>query len=400
MLPPGVYLPGPPGYPLYRLPDPTRFTLTASLEPPGIFGAVDGNHLVLPAPAGGMGEEQLNVDGVEKGVIQSALPASALAYSSEKKGVSFVMTSNQIELSGMGMKAFIVRDQLIDRLKRLLRGLTVSTGIPFRARLKTFVDESGTNHGLPSSIVIDASIYELKRLEENLAWSIDTLDCDDVTLARAVHYFCCAVRYSESWEAFIRARSGTGILVGEDFEDSLWAAAFLGFYKAITVILDEPSNSPRRNARFAGRAKALGLKRVDTRLIWALKNVRDDFDVAHRAEDPLAHPLPRRNVEIAEQLARQVIRLYTTRIQSGKPPFGSHPLRVHQARGSKRSSLKRLGPSPKHSIRRFVVEHSYGAPGTYNEDLRFFGRDISIVKLPLGRPAKSETEPSQRSNGG
>jgi len=383
MQPEGVYLPGPPGYPWLRLPDPVRFTLTAEVEPRGLFGLREEGAIVRPCPPGGLTEEQLNVDSVREGKLGSLLPDVRFHFQTSEFGIMFEVDGNSIVLSGTGMQPRMVFGQLRTALERLLTGLAVEIGTPVRATITKFSRDDGITYPLPESAVFAASLYSFDNLTLALERCVASLNDVDPTLSRATHYYACGCRYLDVWEQFVRSRAGVGRLIPEEFEDSIWATTFLSFYKAITVILEEPSNRAAKDRTFRGRAKALRLTSEEIRLVRALKEVRDDFDVAHRASDPLAHPLPRRNVGVAQELAQRVLRAYRERLREAKPAFGPHPLRISRRRNQKRSSLRMLrNPQPREASR-FVVEVEQPSLSRFQEVFRYFGRDIVRWTIPM-----------------
>ncbi len=379
-----VVLIGPPGFPPLIMPGPKEYTLICSIQPPGIFGVEDGDLLLRPSPDGGMVDEQLNVDAIDERRLQSVFPSSPFKKSAGTDGVSITVEGNRIALKVSGMNPTLVQSQLESFLKHLLLLLTLRLGVPLRAKLLSFIDERGHSFALPRIKVMGAAIYDFKALSEEFDWCVGTVGLRDDALARALKYYACGCRHYEVWETHLRNSVASGDIIGEDFEDSMWASAFLDFWKSLTTILEEPSNKTGRDRVFRGRARAVGLDNNDIRMIRSLKEVRDDFDVAHRAHDELAHPLPRLNVPIVKSLARKIVVSYMDRISNGKPGFGPHPLEIHKRRKSKRSALKRLGKADPVRVGRFVVLKLTQPNGS--DSMRFFGRDIIRFRMPIAEP--------------
>gem|GEM_PF-6015427 len=333
-----------------------------------------------------MEEEQLGLDLIESGDLTSAPSASPFKFTREALGLSIEVEGNVIEISKSGMQPRFVLAELQSALRRIISLLTARTAVPIRGNLKSFSDSSGATFDLPAGKVLAVSIYNFSALSRAFEWGVTALGCPDPQLQRAIHYFACGTRYGESWQSYVQSRSAAGGQLTEEFENSIWSAAFLEFWKAITAILDEPSARASLDRRFTGRAVALGFSHAEIHLMRSLKSIRDDFDVAHRAQDELSHPLPRRNVTIVQDVAQAVIIAYLRRLTEGKPGFGPHPSEVYRKRKGKRSALRRLRRPNLRTIARFVVEHQRhpGGRATFS----YAGRDIVRWTIPIGKPQK------------
>lgn len=362
------------------LPKPRRFTLRARLEPAGVFGVPETGVLVFPSPADGVTVDQTlpPSTGADMGQSRPAVPP--FEFSTEIAEITIRVTGNVAHLEAKGMKAQIVFTRVTSVLRHLLRMLSVHLAITITGQVESFIDEENGPVELPTSNVVTINYYDLPSLTQAFSWSREAIECGDVSYQRAVQYFLAGCSCYGAWEAHQQSRVSPSTRLEDDSDDSIWTSAFLHFWKAITVILSEPSENQKRDRLFAERCKTLSLAPQDVALIRLLKEIRDDFDVAHRSEDEFDQGIPRMNVTVIQETAQSVIFAYLGTLKRTERGLGPSDEGLVRRRQERERTIQRVRQPKSSRVRRLVVGRTTRSSSV--EVSHYPGRDIITWSFP------------------
>ena len=361
-----------------------QVTLHFELSPAGIFGVEDPPSLVIPTDKEATDGEALDPKLVFSSATQSYPEVNRDALHFEWKGLSVERKGHVMELRASGMNVGIMVIELEQLLRHILENLTLRIGQPVRYRLKAAVDDRGQPIPLPPVRSRSLSFYDNNLMDAEIRKSVEALEWRDETFDQAIGYYQAGCRFQDLWTDYANRRVEFGDSE-RGFEAVIWSCGFLQYWKAITAILEEPVRKGRRKKIFQGRVKALRLTDETKALLYELKNIRDDFDVSHRAHEPFSRVAPRRNYWLAQHVASQVLLAYQQRIAAGKPSFGPHPVEVHELRKGKRSPLEPITEVPNRRIAHYTLAIKNPNWETGAREVSSYGDTTITLRFPVGK---------------
>lgn len=288
-----------------------RFTARYLLSPPGYFGLPEDGFLVVPAQPG----RQIQAGWLDTRtgtlVTHGTLPEyrkeeDKLTVSARGDGRTISLADNFLTVQQDGDDPNTVAAEVGQFVDLLTQGLGLHLGHVVSASLVSFTDESGMPAvRSPLQIpLMNARLYNLVELREFAAASLEWALSADERARKSLSYF-------ES--ALILRDFGRNLAYGDDHRGFISRLAFLQLFKAIVVLVGEPSV----DRDYQSRAQSLGLAPDfwNTR-VKPFYHIRSDADVAHHS----MHPGSERAVEDAFGQAlstyREVLRAYLDTIRS------------------------------------------------------------------------------------
>lgn len=379
-----IYLPSPMGLLAFAVPPKREFTLRVELSPSGIFGIESPPALTIPTEKGAVEEERLNPDFVFSPKTQSREDPNRGPLKMEWKGLAIERQGNILKIRAKGVNLQRMALELEQILRHILENLTLRIGEPLRYRILSATDDQGNSIPLPPVKSRSISFYDNDLMDSDLQASVRSLELRDETYDQAIYYYLAGCRFRDLWTGHANRRVEFGNSE-HDFEDTLWSCGFLQFWKSITAILEEPVSHGKRKGIFGGRVKALDLPQHIQVLLKQLENIRNDFDVSHRAYDRFSRVASMRNFEVARHVASKVLLAYQERLAKGKPGFGPSPMEVYRLRKEKGNPLRRLAKAPRRRIAHYTLTVENPNWETGPRIVTGARSAIVTLRIPLGK---------------
>jgi hypothetical protein len=258
-----------------------KFTLAFRLLPPGVFGLPDGAKTVLPGRPGTHHSPMLHQYGLDYvlvgvGTLPEYRPEENAVHLSVQLGqVDAAIDDNVITMRVAAESARQAYQVATEALDRFLQHLSITQGTAFSYESIFFEDENGSSYPLPRfQELLSVVSYNLTQLTDRLRESATLCTLSDERLDRALSY------YEHSIFLFAnRARIADPL---SRHHQHLIASVFLSLWKSLSVIVGDPA---RRGDRYQKRYRDLGFPPEFKKKMDRLKELRDDYDVAHYSLD-------------------------------------------------------------------------------------------------------------------
>ncbi len=294
-----------------------RFVLTCEVSPTSTFGLPDGEVLVMPAPGGQfVGPSVHSVAGVRVGFgtlsqyrcLESKFRATVSVGAAHAR---FMDNALEVRFEASDRSVALETGQAL--VDRLLQHLALEHGRPFSAAPRILEDEAGTLIPLP--IVLwqgTVTVYDLDALRQQVEAAAARADLSDVVLDKSLEYYEHAL--------YLRASVPATLPIAERTVRHLVAAAFLFLWKALSVIVGDPSC----DGDYQKRYRELGLDYAFFRdTIEELRRLRNDQDVAHYRIDAEGLEVVKQKFEMAKAAVKQVVIAYAGYLRADKESFKS-----------------------------------------------------------------------------
>lgn len=284
-----------------------RFLLACEVTPSSPFGLPDGDVLVLPAPGGKfVGPSVHSRAGVR--FSHGTLPE----YRTVESKISTATTVNEARLrfvdNGLELQ-FEAPDRAtaletgLGIVDRFLQRLALEHGRRFSARPLFLEDETQALVPLPVTVFSGTvTVFNLPELKTQIETAATNLDVHDDRLQKALDYYEHALFLSST------APQADGSAQSHRTASHLLAAAFLFLWKALSVVVGDPSIDKKD---YQSRYRTLGLDHkffVET--IEDIRRRRNDDDVAHYRLDDEGIEAVRRQFDSAKLAVREVIKAH------------------------------------------------------------------------------------------
>lgn len=298
-----------------------RFLLACEITPSSPFGLPDGDALVLPAPGGQLvGPAVHSRAGVTVG--RGTLPVyrrveSRLETRHNVSGIDLRFVDNAMELrfeapdrSGALQAGLAIADRFLQRL-------ALEQGRRFSAR-PLFLEDEAQNL-LPLPLVLwqgTVTVFDIGELKRQIHAAVANLDVHDEKLQKALDYFEHAL--------FLRsaAPEPDGLAPTLRTARHLMAGAFLFLWKALSVIVGDPSIDRDYQSRY----RALGLDYgFFSNTIEEIRRFRNEEDVAHYRIDDGGMEAVRRQFGAAATAVKAVIGAHIERVRPAGPGTCAKP---------------------------------------------------------------------------
>ena len=283
-----------------------RFLLACEVTPSSPFGLPDGDVLVLRAPGGKfVGPSVHSRAGVrfshgtlpEYRTVESRLSTSTSVHETRLRFVD-----NGLELQFEATDRSIALETGLGIVDRFLQRLALEHGRRFSARPLFLEDETQALVPLPFTVFSGTvTVFNLPELKTQIETAATNLDVHDDRLQKALDYYEHALFLSSA------APQADGLAQSHRTASHLLAAAFLFLWKALSVVVGDPSIDKDYQSRY----RALGLDhKFFTETIEDIRRGRNDDDVAHYRLDDEGIETVRRQFNSAKLAVREVIKAY------------------------------------------------------------------------------------------
>jgi hypothetical protein len=291
-----------------------EFTFLFKLEPAGDFGLPEQDTTVTRA--GG----EIYTASIDRLTLNTVSHGTLPRYREQDEAVRFDETILELRMSLRDnylwvvllsedyKEAEIVALRAVDRLIQLL---AVDRGTYFSAEFLQATAKLGAKEELarqPKRVSLGRiKIYNLPAFKESLRWAFSAvLLSGDTRLARALDY-CNHAQFLNR----LRDELALGYVRAHSY---LAADIFSNYYRAASAIVGDPS----KDKDYQSRYKKIGLSDGDWKKIERVRQLRNDYGVAHydlgdKIEE-LEHELA-----TAAQVTKEVITRYITSLQSKEP---------------------------------------------------------------------------------
>jgi hypothetical protein len=289
-----------------------RFLLACEVSPPSAFGLPDGDTLVMPAPGGHFqGPSVHSRAGVRVApgtlsqyrLLESRFQVECTAGTSQ---VRFI--DNVVELRFEADSRVTALAEGVRTVEALLQHLALEHGKCFTARPLFLEDEA--ENVIPLPIILfqgTVTVYDLEVLRGEVIAAAARLDLADATLDKALDYYehalyLMAAGPAPSWLPSTYRTAG-----------HLVAAAFLFLWKALSVVVGDPSI----DGDYQKRYRELGLDYVFFRdTIEEIRRLRNEDDVAHYRLDASGLETLKQRFAMAQGAVRRVVIAYAAYLRS------------------------------------------------------------------------------------
>lgn len=283
------------------------FTVTFEISPAGAFGLPQSGVTVLPGAAGTFsGDIYDGKTGAVRryGVLSSyRQPDEAVAAELNIVGVAIHVRDNiaycDVDAPTSGA-AYIQAASAVDRLLQHLT-LTLSQSLTYAPR--HIIGEEGL-HPLPLTTLAHVTMYSLPRIADAFKTAEEFVGVSDARLDQALHY------YDHALFLYSNRLVWTDML-SRHFRQ-LISAAFLNIWKAISTVIGEPGEKD-----YQSRYRMLGFTHdYFTKEIERVRQLRNDYDIAHYHEDRGRLEEVEANFGQASRVATEVLMAYRERLSA------------------------------------------------------------------------------------
>jgi hypothetical protein len=281
------------------------FRLLYHLEPPSLFGLPEEGKTVLPAGSEWIGPvvDRLSGNLVSHGTMSHYRPPDQAIDLSYSLGMASLTIHDNFFTLSLDAKTSEEAEEAGNRLfDRFVRQLTVQHGELFRYSLLQMENAEGAPQGLQTQRTLDLGRvrwYDLDQVAGRLLRAAARSRLEDPGLERALVYYEHA--------CFLFNMRGYAAPLSKHHAMML-TSAFLHLWKAITVILGDPSVDRDHQSRFKRFGLPCGFWKNE---VDPLKGVRDSCDVAHYSLSAEAEKEVERAFGRADLVCRRAIAAYS-----------------------------------------------------------------------------------------
>lgn len=290
-----------------------RFRVLFELHPASVFGVPEEGVTVLPAgPGQYVGDAFHSRTGIRVGygvLSQYRSDSEQLSLEFERDDFAVEITDNYAWVSTTQQSALLALSHARSVVSALLERLALTAGRNFtaRARLIETYGDADADQEVPAPLeLVRVTMYDIESLRTNVIAAVGLLTVADDRLHRALDYLRHAM-----WLFDQRA----GITdPGDRNGELLVSASFLNMWKSVTSVVGDPS--VRRDG-FQRRYRDFGIEPeyFETKVL-RLKELRDDYDIAHYTLDTRALDQVEAEYGEARSIALEVLRRYVQWLQS------------------------------------------------------------------------------------
>lgn len=283
-----------------------RFQVTFEIHPSGPFGVPQDGVTVVSTQEGG---RELLGDTYHVRTMTRVGYGSLPEYRKENQAINLSLNLGDVQISLRDNFAFAdveassaseAYEKAAQTINRFLQHLSLSQG-----RLFTFqplINESDDGKVFPVPTykqIASVTVYDLKRLRNDVEQTQNYYHLSDQRLERALLYFAHA-------HLLFERRMEIAPPLSEHYT-LLIASVFLHLWKAISVIVGDPS----KDTDYQSRYKQFGLDyEFFKSRIEKIRNLRNNYDVAHYSLTEESIKEIEANFGEADQIVAEVLRRY------------------------------------------------------------------------------------------
>ena len=285
-----------------------QFKLTFAIQPSGPFGVPQEATTVVPGRAGTINGPTLES---ASGAIVGYGTLSEYRAPEKAIHLALPMGDSSIEIhdnfGSIGVQANSPGDAYkaaTKTLDKLLQHLTLSNGNLFSYQPLTFESEDGRLYPVPRYLQLMRVVaYNLEQLASEIQKAARLSSFEDEKLTKAMEYYEQALLLFQNRSQLADVLSRHHAL--------LIAAAFLNLWKAVSVIVGDPNVDKDYQSRY----RTLGFDYEYFRQkIEKVRELRNDYDVAHYSLDSGDIERVEANFGEATQITRDVLQRYRAQI--------------------------------------------------------------------------------------
>lgn len=292
-----------------------RFAVTFRISPAAVFGVPEDGVVVLP----GTGETQEIVSDAITNTAAKVGHGTLSRYrlDIEKLDIAFAMDDAKAHIEDNFFTVSVDCDspyraylKSAATAEAVLASLSLDLGQPLTHQAVYICDENGQPFPPPlHTNLMKAVTYNLEALKDSINTAVHAASIHDQRLERALHYYEHALILHQTRQ-FV-GRPGTAHF------HSMMAAVLLNLWKAVTTIIGEAGTDRDHQKRYReyGIDRDFVLNEIRT-----LKQLRDDFDVAHYTLDARATTELEAKYGEALSTTTEVIKKYRHHVQSNLTP--------------------------------------------------------------------------------
>jgi hypothetical protein len=281
-----------------------KFEITFAIYPEGVFGVPEERGTVLPARAG-----TYTGAPIRTATLTIVGYGSLSEYRQEYEAIALPLHLGNIEgriqdnFMFFQTEAITYReayDTVVHVLERFLQHLSVNQRRPFTYKPLIIEAEDGKLYPVPKILSLGrVTHYNLGQLCKDIQEAETACFVQDAILDRALQYFEHALLLYEK-------RSQIADALSRHYR-YLIAAVFLNLWKAVSVIVGDPSH----DCDYQRHYRQFGFDyQFFTSKIQHLNTLRNSYDVAHYSLDENLLKEVDANVGEAENIAAEVLRRY------------------------------------------------------------------------------------------
>jgi len=295
-----------------------RFLLGCEVSPSSSFGLPDGDVLVLPTPGGRLiGPSVHSRAGVtfSRGTLPEYRRLESRLETDSTVGVTRLrFVDNALELQFEALNQSSALEVGLATVDTFLQRLTLEHGRRFSARPLFLEDEHQNLVPLPFALFRGTvTVFDLRELKGQIESAAANLEAHDEVLQKALDYYEHALFLSSA------APEPDGLTQSHRTASHLLAAAFLFLWKALSVIVGDPSV----DSDYQSRYRRLGLDYAFfAGPIEDIRRLRNAEDVAHYRVDNMGIAAIKEQFNAAKVTVRTVVKAYIAqlpRAQSVRP---------------------------------------------------------------------------------
>ena len=254
-----------------------KFKLIFELSPSAPFGVPQESYIVRPTKT----EEIFGSSYHTHNMVKTGHGTMSL-FREEKEAINLSMKLNNClaEVRDNYLSIIVeseevngVYKKVTDLVDEYLQHLTISQNRLFKYKALVLESDDGQNYKLPKTVRMGSfTTYNLKKLKKDLLKSAKMMSMSDDKLKRALFYFEHSLLLYDARDSIVSAFTR--------HHSQLISSAFLNLWKAISVILGDPSKSVDKD--YQKRYKKLGISfSYFSSKIEKIRNFRNDYDIAH-----------------------------------------------------------------------------------------------------------------------
>lgn len=269
------------------------YVIRAEIAPRFPFGLPDGRHKLRPSDT-----DLCRLSEELAAEVSFPRPDShAIRFDALVGGYTASLVDNVLSLHITAEDQSQATERADESVAKYVRGLMLERGYEFQGTLTHITDETGEERSLQVGLGSPSSTYSLRKMRRAMNAAAAMSSNDDAVLQKALIYM-------EHAQVLMHASHFHPHLESRAF---LIAPAFLSVWKALTVILGDPST----DRDYQSRVRRFGFPRgFWTDRVKPIKDVRDSMDVAHYSLELDVENGIRTAYWDAERLCREVLLKY------------------------------------------------------------------------------------------
>ena len=279
------------------------YTVLFEISPAGAFGLPEEGQTVLPAREGSYVGDTYHITGIRAGY------GSLSRYRSDDEAldVTFYVHGQDLRLSDNYLRVTVdapTHGAALETARHIVDRFLTHLGLRadrfFAARPILIESLDGDDRPVPAPFALaSVTMYNLDEIRQHSELTARDVAIDDQRLVRALGYFQHA-----NWLFEQRAAIADPL---DRNSELLMSAVFLNLWKAASAIIGDPS----ADADYQSRYKQLGFDYAFFKdKIERLRELRNDFDVAHYSLDEAALGTVERTYAEARGISREIISRY------------------------------------------------------------------------------------------